>query len=724
MMISHKLPELYEEKKKILNQVISYLNDNKMGYINVPTGWGKTFLSKHLIKEYLKKGDKIIFITSGNKQLLRQTYYLDEQKEIKLFPKSNCLSSDFEINKWPENKIIHFIQSNNTEVIFASLQTILSKKKEKLAKFFSKYFDLFIIDEVHNFIKNRGNEYLNLIKENNKNCHIFGMTATPYQGIIGNVKFVEEIDNSMNLIYYKNISKCIIDKELSPLIYHIVRNQMNFDDIFDFGADLKALDSTELFLDGTKVDQIIQRTKLAKQIFDEKINPNSKTIIFCAPVRDIVQKIEEDEKKVSSFHAKLSSAIFNEEIEKKINPDVAFNNKNEDGTFKKAVYLSSDLSENQTKEIIKDFKHPEKPPFILCTVGMLIEGFDFPELKNLILLRPTLSMRLFEQQIGRVVRKHESKNAGNIFEIVESIDLDALYEKFGEIVFSEKKLRKILMLNPEHRIEELFFQTPEDMEVITENLLQVKEYSSEMIDIERIQFEKFGLSYNEFIKQIPPIDFRLKVFLTALNKINLKTEGAFKKERQVLMNLTSRLNLFTQEDFNKVITILPIIENIMRFIEDDPNHSQNAKRSKPKMLHEIFWFIKLKILSDLENSQNISEEEKQNYIKLLNLEKQSDNYTNLKDHCLFKAKKIKLEKFKINIKKSIKVINQYSKIKESGKKFFNIPKSQTTRILNKAVNQLKTEILWVNAYFHGEISEFYNLIENKRDIKEFGIGKL
>ena len=722
MMIPLKLPELYEEKKEILIKIISHLNDNKMGYINVPTGWGKTFLSKHLIKEYLEKEKKIIFITSGNKQLLRQTYYLDEQKEIKLFPKSICLSSDFQINTWLENNIINFIQNNNLEVIFASLQAILSKKKEKLAEFFSKYFDLFIIDEVHNFIKNRGNGYLNIIKEYNKNCHIFGMTATPYQGIIGNVKFVEEIDNSMTLVYYKNISKCIIDEELSPLIYHIVRNQMNIDEIFDFGADLKALDSTELFLDGRKIDKIIQRTKLAKQIYDEKINPNSKTLIFCAPVRDIAQIKEDDKKKIPSFHAKLSSAIFNEEVETTINPDIAFNNKNEDDTFKKAVYLSSDLSENQTIEIIKDFKHPEKPPFILCTVGKLIEGFDFPELKNLILLRPTLSMRLFEQQIGRVVRKHENKNAGNIFEIVESIDLDALYEKFGEIVFSEKKLRKILMLNPEHRIEELFIQTPEDMKVVTENFIQVKEY--EMIDIEKIQFEKFELSYKEFIKQIPPIDFRLKVFLTALNKINLKTEGSFKKERQILMSLASRLNLFIQEDFNKIIPILPIIKNIMSFIEDDPNHSQNAKKNKPKMLHEIFWFIKLKILSDLENSQNFSEEEKQNYIKLLNLEKQSDNYTDLKDHCLFKAKNINLEKFKKNIRERIKVINRFNKIKESGKKFFNLPKSQTTRILNGAVNQLKTEILWVNAYFHGEISEFYNLIENKRDIKEFGIGVL
>ncbi|WP_243684823.1 hypothetical protein [Methanosarcina barkeri] len=81
------------------------------------------------------------------------------------------------------------------------------------------------------------------------------------------------------------------------------------------------------------------------------------------------------------------------------------------------------------------FREMGKPPYVLCTVGMLIEGFDFPELEALILLRPTLSMRLFEQQVGRVTRLSSisGKKQGNIFEISDSID--SLYQRFGEGVF-------------------------------------------------------------------------------------------------------------------------------------------------------------------------------------------------------------------------------------------------------------------------------------------------
>ena len=67
---------------------------------------------------------------------------------------------------------------------------------------------------------------------------------------------------------------------------------------------------------------------------------------------------------------------------------------------------------------------------------MLIEGFDFPGLETLILLRPTLSMRLFEQQVGRVTRLSpvSGKDRGNIFEIADSID--SLYQRFGEGVIT------------------------------------------------------------------------------------------------------------------------------------------------------------------------------------------------------------------------------------------------------------------------------------------------
>jgi len=239
-----------------------------------------------------------------------------------------------------------------------------------------------------------------------------------------------------------------------------------------------ALDKEELFLDCStpeNIDLVVQRTYLAKKVYDDKIkNTHSKTLIFCAPVRNIIYGFGEDKKRINAFHSKLCAAIFNDELKDKFDPTISFNNYANSGQFKDAVYLSSELRKEEQKAILEAFRTPDKPPFILCTVGMLIEGFDFPALENLILLRPTLSIRLFEQQVGRITRlsPNSNKDRGNIFEIVD--DIESLFDKFGEGVFEEKKIERIQMLQPENRIEELFTEG-NTIEAIHAGKIQISE---------------------------------------------------------------------------------------------------------------------------------------------------------------------------------------------------------------------------------------------------------
>ena len=661
-------------------------------------------------------GKKTLFITSRNTQLLRQTYFRDVKKELPLFPNSICLSSDFPISQRNENEIINHIQTNDIKVAFTSLQTILSKKKQVLKDFLIEYFDLFIIDEIHNFIKNKGNEYIDKINQKDKDCCIFGMTATPFQGIVGNLKFVEEIAYNMREIYHKTISECIVNEQLSPLIYSIIRNNMDISMIFDLGENLSGLDSTELYLDWNNLEQIIERTKLAKQIYDNKVDHNSKTLIFCAPVKNVIQYINDDQKKVQSFHAKLCAAIFNNEIESNFNPEISLKNKNQDGTFKRAVYLSSDLKKNEIKKIIKNFKAPNKSPYILCTVGMLVEGFDFPRLKNLIILRPTLSMRLFEQQVGRILRKHEKKNVGYIYEIVESVDIDSLYEKFSDLIFSDKKLKKILMLNPEHRIENLFLQKSNDLEAFNNNLVQVKEYISNKIDVETIRFNKFDKDFKELIMQIPPLDFRVKIFLKTLEKINLCTEGQvfFRKNLPILLNLATKIRVLNVNEFKQVIKILPLIESMIDFVIEDPNHSQNAKKHKPEMLKEVFWFIKLKILTEMEKLHLLSKKDKRTIIKLMKFKNSRDKISTLKEICLMKGIARRPEELLNDIKKSINFLTgqlQKSSFLKGIKKYEN-----------RIKRQIKSKLIWAETYFSDKPDLIYKNFKDGYSLKEIKFG--
>jgi len=704
-MSSIKLPELYPEKKTVLAKINSHLGENIIGYLDVPTGWGKTFLSKHLIKKYAEEGKRILFVTSRNKYLLLQTYFEDIDKEVPLFPNSICLSSDFPMSKWDDDKIKDHILNNEIQVVFASLQTILSKKKEGLKYFFTVYFDLVILDEIHNFIKNLGQDFINSIIEHNKDCHIFGMTATPFQGVVDNIKYVEDIAQDMVEIYHKTIAQCILDEQLSPLTYNVVHNHMDIDVLFDLGKNLVGLKAKELYLDWRQLEKIVERTKLAKQVYDDKIDPNSKTLIFCAPVKNIGEGGRGIKKKVTAFHAKVCAGIFNDEIKKKIDPDITLENKDENGEFKKAAYISSELKQKEIKEVVAAFKTPNKPPFALCTVGMLVEGFNFPRLKNLILLRPTLSLRLFEQEIGRVLRKHEEKETANVFEIVDNVDVDSLYDKFGETIFSPKKLKRLLTLNPEHRLEKLLIQKPEDIKAFEEGLIEIvqdeEEAPQELINLDDIKFKSYDDAIHDLMRKWPPLDFRIKLFLKTVQKLNHKSTGNFKKERNTLLELVKGFQITSKDDVQDLVHSFPVIEKMHDKVYDDHTLKQSIIEDKSAFFKESVAFLKLKAVTEIEKLKKMTKEDKEECYEILGFAEKDRDLDRMKELCLLEGKDVSFEKFfEEQLPVAIVVLtNNVEKV--FAKEIASGEFSKNSWIFNK--KDADSNVLWAETLYHDDL---------------------
>lgn len=55
---------------------------------------------------------------------------------------------------------------------------------------------------------------------------------------------------------------------------------------------------------------------------------------------------------------------------------------------------------------------------VIANCGVLTVGFDFPELDTVILARPTKSMSLYYQMVGRVLRPHPSKKSAYVLDMV------------------------------------------------------------------------------------------------------------------------------------------------------------------------------------------------------------------------------------------------------------------------------------------------------------------
>ncbi|WIM43219.1 DEAD/DEAH box helicase [Methanosarcina mazei] len=619
-----ELEPLREDKKRIFKDILGYFETHQRGYIKVPTGWGKTFLAKHIMKKYYEDGKIVLFLISKNNPLLSQTYY-DRKREKPLFPSSALLSSEHKISR---KEIAEALKKSAKEkegfVLFASLQTLLGKQASEIKELLLEYTDLAIVDEIHNFINNRGNSFLNELGERTR---IMGMTATPFQGVVGNVKFVDEIAGDMREVYTKTLPECILDNELAPLKYTIAESSEDIFEIFDFEKGLDELDKQDLFLDcstADKLKKVIKRTQLAKDVYDSMIKQkNSKTLIFCAPVRKKVYGAGAEREEINAFHAKITASVFNEEIpvqklEKDPDPvlPLDFDNYTPEGEFKNTAFITSELPKDEQNALLAAFRDAEKPPYILCTVGMLIEGFDFPALESLILLRPTLSMRLFEQQVGRVTRLSpvSGKNKGNIFEISDSID--SLYQRFGEGVFNGEKVDQVQMLQPEIRLEELFSEGD-----------AARAIEEGKIEINKVDFSApakgkgKGARIQEMPVRLPPTAIRSKYFSRLLALTEEKDIGAFEREKRELMRAALRFRVRELMDAEELSGLSARINKLKREAYEDRRLGDLSRQHKPKVFGEVEWLLKLQALNSLKyNGRRISAPEKNKILRTLGFE--------------------------------------------------------------------------------------------------------
>lgn len=78
--------------------------------------------------------------------------------------------------------------------------------------------------------------------------------------------------------------------------------------------------------------------------------------------------------------------------------------------------IHSKMKKQERLKLVSDFRSGKIKRLINCLI--FTEGFDLPELETLVIARPTRSPVLYNQMIGRVVRKVEGKEKGRIIDCV------------------------------------------------------------------------------------------------------------------------------------------------------------------------------------------------------------------------------------------------------------------------------------------------------------------
>lgn len=69
-----------------------------------------------------------------------------------------------------------------------------------------------------------------------------------------------------------------------------------------------------------------------------------------------------------------------------------------------ADYVTGESPQRHRDQVIRRFKRVTGPPMILCNYGVLTTGFDAPAASATVIARPTKSLVLYSQMVGRVIR--------------------------------------------------------------------------------------------------------------------------------------------------------------------------------------------------------------------------------------------------------------------------------------------------------------------------------
>ncbi len=252
------------------------------------------------------------------------------------------------------------IKQTDAKYLFTTIQTI--SKLETLQKFDPHEFNYILIDEVH---KAGAASYLRVL-DHFEPDFLLGMTATPERTDDFNI--YELFD--YNIAYEIRLQEALEEDMLCPFHY--------------FGV-------TDLEYDGEIIDDT---AILSKLVTDERVN-------------HIIDKLDY----YSHSGDKVRGLMFCSRKEEAVKLSTALNDKG----FQ-TVALTGDHSQDQRIYQVERLENGVLDYII--TVDIFNEGIDIPSINQVVMLRQTQSSIIFIQQLGRGLRKHESKDFVTIIDFI------------------------------------------------------------------------------------------------------------------------------------------------------------------------------------------------------------------------------------------------------------------------------------------------------------------
>ncbi|QLE85199.1 DEAD/DEAH box helicase [Shewanella sp. Scap07] len=286
-------------------------------------------------------------------------------------------------------------KSTQEKTIVASIQSAV---KQPLR--FDQPYSLVIIDECHRVSQDKDSQYQQLLqhlKQVNPKIRLLGLTATPYRletGWIFRHHYHGKVGNTDSPVF----EKCIYELPMRPLIKRGFLSQPKMYDGLSAQYDFSQIPVSDSgHYPEKQINDLLSHSGRATVAIVEQIielgQQKQGIIIFAATVR----------------HAQEVMSVLDSP---------------------QAGLITATTSHDDRDAIINQFK--AKQLKYLVNVAVLTTGFDAPHVDLIAILRPTASVSLFQQMVGRGLRVDTDKHDCLVIDYAAN-GFDLFYPEVGQL---------------------------------------------------------------------------------------------------------------------------------------------------------------------------------------------------------------------------------------------------------------------------------------------------
>ena len=380
-------PVRYYQQKAVENVLEGIAKGDKRLLLTLATGTGKTKIAFHIAwKLYQTRWNRM-----GDQKRRPRILFLADRNIL-----ANQAFNEF--SPFPEDALVRIKPDEvrkkgkvptNGNIFFTIFQTFETESTglPNFGEYPKDFFDLIIVDECHRGGATEDGNWRAILDYFSPAVQL-GLTATPKRR--DNVDTYAYFGDPR---YIYSLKEGIGDGFLTP--FRVRKYQTTIDDYTYVGDDTVISGEVEvgkLYTGGdfNRVIIIREREVYRVELLMAQINPNEKTIIFCA----------------TQAHALMIRDIINE---KKTNTNTTY-----------CVRVTADEG-SIGDQYLRDFQDNEKTiPTILTTSQKLSTGVDARNIRNIVLMRPINSIIEFKQIIGRGTRLYDGKDFFTIHDFVHA----------------------------------------------------------------------------------------------------------------------------------------------------------------------------------------------------------------------------------------------------------------------------------------------------------------